>query len=112
MRKSLVLLASLLAQSASYGQAAEAIRSADATIWLEVLSDHFELQGKSYTSRSGLTEAIRTLRNPEQVAIHWIVDGGNETQRMAVLSKVSEAALAAHDAGLRSVAVVGNEVFH
>jgi hypothetical protein len=86
--------------------------AADAPIWLEVLSDHFELEGKSYTSRSDLAMAIRSLRNPERVSIHWVVDGGNETQRTAVLSKVAEARLAASDAGLKSVPAVGNEVFH
>jgi hypothetical protein len=112
MRRFFLLVASLLAQTASYGQAAQTMRSGDAPIWLEVLSDHFELEGKSYTSRSDLAVGIRSLRNPERVSIHWTVDGGNEKQRTAVLSRVAEARLAASDAGLKSVPAVGNEVFH
>jgi hypothetical protein len=112
MRKIFVIVASLLAYSTSYGQSADSIPSIERAIWLEVLPDHFELQGKSYTSRSDLAAAIRLLRNPERLAIHWMVTGGDENLRVAVLSKVAEARLAASDAGLKSVPAIGNEVFH
>ena len=112
MRKFLVLLLPLLAHSTSYGQPADSNPSAESAIWLELLPDHFELQGKSYTSRSDLAAAIRSLRNPERMAIHWMVAGSDENLRVAVLSKVAEARLAASDAGLNSVPAVGNKVFH
>ncbi len=111
MRRFFVLVASLLAHSTSYGQAEDSIRSAEPPIWLEVLADHFELQGRSYESRRDLAVAIRSLRNPERLAIHWITAGGDEKLRSAILSRVAEARLATADAGLKSVAVVGNEVF-
>jgi hypothetical protein len=111
MRKLIPLVAFLFAHVASDAQGQTSTRSAELPILLEVYADHFELQGKSFESRPDLASAIRSLPRPGRMAIHWLAAGGDEKLRVAVLSKVEEARLAAADAGLKSVAVVGNEVF-
>ena len=80
-------------------------------IWLEVSARHYELSGTTYQSKAELVSALRTAKNPERIAMHWVVYAKDNAEEAAVLAKVEEAQSAAKEAGLPPIVGIGNKVF-
>jgi hypothetical protein len=81
------------------------------TIWLEVGVDRYELDGVPYSSKAELVTALRAIKNPRSIAIHWVVFAKDSANEKAVMAKVEEAQSAAREAGLPPLVGIGNKVF-
>ena len=80
-------------------------------IWLEVGADHYELDGVPYSSKAELVTALRAVKNPKSIAIHWVVFAKDSADEKAVMAKVEEAQSAAKESGLPPLVGIGNKVF-